>query len=174
MKLIEARAPQATRQPWTMRNARLAYVLALSLALTGCPLPVSKRVQETDVTGTVIDAATGAPIPNALVVQTIVRGGFWSTPTSYDLGQTLTNAEGRFTIPANPHRVGNVGDPGSKPEIIVFAPGYAEFFSLRDSPSIGQVRLRRESAVKVGDPCFGHYFTERTCARVRDQTNWRP
>jgi hypothetical protein len=156
------------------RQAKIAHMVAFSLTLVGCPLPVSKRVQEVAVTGTVIDAVTGVPISNALVVQTIGRGGFWASPTTYDLGQTLTDENGRFVIPANPRRVGNVDDPGSKPAVSVFASGYAEFFYLSYSPNLGQARLRPESLAKAGDPCFGKYFTEKTCTRVRDQMNWRP
>ncbi len=73
-----------------------AASLTLTLLLTGCPVPVIMDVAKNDVQGQVLDMSTGLPVPDALIVQTISRGGFWNTPATYDLGHAISENDGTF------------------------------------------------------------------------------
>jgi hypothetical protein len=101
-----------------------AASLALTLLLTGCPVPVVMDVAKNDVQGQVLDKSTGSPVPDALIVQTISRGGFWSTPATYDLGHAISDNDGTFRIPATPRRVFDASDPDAGPQFGIFAAGY--------------------------------------------------
>ena len=91
-----------------------AATLGLTLLLSGCPVPVIMDVAKNDVQGQVLDKSTGSPVPDALIVQTISRGGFWSAPATYDLGHAISDNYGMFRIPAAPRRVLNASDPDAR------------------------------------------------------------
>jgi hypothetical protein len=103
---------------------RAVLTICLGVSLSGCPLPITKDVATSEVRGRVIDGVSGTAIANALIVQTIARGGFWTEPETYDLGRAISDVNGQFVVPAAPRRVRNVSEPESVPQISVFAPGY--------------------------------------------------
>jgi hypothetical protein len=146
----------------------------LALFLSGCPVPVVMDVANHDVRGRVIDTATGQPVANALIVQTIGRGGFWSTPSTYDLGSTLSEADGSFLIPAAPQRLLNVSHSDDRPLLGIFAAGYGTtWFAQNQSPSSDiEIRLTRLPLGKaLYDPCKPVPYTWPTCQRIREHLN---
>lgn len=143
----------------------------LALLLSGCPVPVAMTVANSDVRGHVVDNATGLPVANALIVQTIGRGGFWSTPSTYDLGSTLSEADGSFLIPAAPQRLMNVSDSDEGPLLGIFAEGYGTtwFSRSRSPPSDIEIRLTKLPLGKtLYDPCKPVPYTWQTCQRIRE------
>jgi hypothetical protein len=156
---------------------RAMLTICLDVSLSGCPLPITKDVATSEVRGRVVDGVSGAAIPNALIVQTIARGGFWTEPATYDLGRVTSDANGRFVVPAAPRRVGNVSDPESVPQISVFAPGYARadaFGYTMKRPDVGDLRLKRQGPQNALDPCANESFTTETCDLVRRHMGWPP
>jgi hypothetical protein len=124
-----------------------------------------------DVRGHVVDASTGLPVANALIVQTIGRGGFWSTPSTYDLGSTLSEADGSFLIPAAPQRLMNVTDSDEQPSLGIFAEGYNTewFFRRRSAPFDAEIRLTKlPTGSTLHDPCKPVPYTGQTCQRIRE------
>jgi hypothetical protein len=141
------------------------------LLLSGCPVPVVMSVANRDVRGHVIDTATGQPVANALIVQTIGRGGFWSTPSTYDLGSTLSEADGSFLIPAAPQRLLNVRDSDDRPLLGIFATGYTTTWFARTTspPSDIEIRLTKLPLGKtLYDPCKPVPYTWQICKRIRE------
>jgi hypothetical protein len=151
------------------RTALLPPVLAL--LLSGCPVPVAMNVANSNVRGHVVDASTGLPVANALIVQTIGRGGFWSTPSTYDLGSALSEADGSFLIPAAPQRLMNVSDSDEGPLLGIFAEGYSTTWFARDKSSASEVEIRL-TQLPLGralyDPCKPVPYTGQTCQRIRE------
>lgn len=101
-------------------------------------------VAKNDVQGQVLDMSTGLPVPDALIVQTISRGGFWSTPATYDLGHAISENDGTFRIPATPQRLLNASDPDAQLQFGVFAMGYNPawiFLSEMCNPSLRRSEL---------------------------------
>jgi hypothetical protein len=148
---------------------RAVLTICLGVSLSGCPLPITKEVATSEVRGRVVDGVSGAAIPNALIVQTIARGGFWTEPATYDLGRVTSDANGRFVVPAAPRRVGNVSDPESVPQISVDAFGYT-----MKRPDVGDLRLKRQVPQNAVDPCANEAFTTETCDLVRRHMGWPP
>src|ERR1700731_4847111 len=144
--------------------------LALALLLCGCPVPVVMDVANNDVRGQVLEDSTGLPVANALVVRTIGRGGFWSTPTTYDLGHALSEKDGSFRIPAAPQRLLNVSDSDDHPSLGIFAVGYNTtwFFKYPSQSSDIHIRLKQlDSHITVHDPCLPVPYTWQTCKLIR-------
>jgi hypothetical protein len=155
-----------------------AASLALTLLLTGCPVPVIMDVAKNDVQGQVLDKSTGSPVPDALIVQTISRGGFWSTPATYDIGHAISDNDGTFRITATQQRVLNVSDPDSRPLFRIFAMGYnpAWIFFERDvQPFTTPVRISRSDSVAprylIANPCSTVPYTWPTCQLIRKHLN---
>ena len=155
-----------------------AATLALTLLLTGCPVPVVMDVAKNDVQGQVLDKSTGSPVPDALIVQTISRGGFWSTPATYDLGHAISDNDGTFRIPATPRRVLNASEPEARLQFGIFAMGYnpAWIFFERDvQPFTTPVRISRLDSVAprylIANPCSPVPYTWPTCQRIRKHLN---
>jgi hypothetical protein len=129
------------------------------------------EVANHDVRGHVIDSATGLPVANALIVQTIGRGGFWSTPSTYDLGSTLSEADGTFLISTAPQRLRNVSDSDDRPLLGIFAAGYGTSWFARNGspPSDIEIRLTNLPLGKaLYDPCKPVPYTWQTCQRIRE------
>jgi hypothetical protein len=148
-----------------------AAPLALAFLLAGCPVPVVMDVANKDVEGHVVEKATGLPVANALVVQTIGRGGFWTTPSTYDLGHSFSAADGAFRIPAAPQRLLNVSDSNERPSLGIFAPGYNPtwFFLYPSEPSHINIRLEKLDSHATGhDLCLPVPYTWPTCKLIRE------
>ena len=156
---------------------RVVLTTCVGVSLSGCPLPITKQVATSEVRGRVVDGVSGTAIPNALIVQTIARGGFWTEPATYDLGRVTSDADGRFVVPAAPRRVRNVTDPESVPKISVFAPSYVRvdaFGYTMNRPDVGDLRLKRQAPQNALDPCADEAFTTETCELVRRHMGWPP
>jgi len=151
--------------------------ICLGVSLSGCPLPITKDVATSEVRGRVIDGVSGTAIANALIVQTIARGGFWTEPETYDLGRAISDVNGQFVVPAAPRRVRNVSEPESVPQISVFAPGYGRvdaFGYTMNRPDVGELRLKRQVPQNAPDQCANEAFTRETCELVRRHMGWPP
>ncbi len=70
---------------------RLIPLLLVTLALSGC-FPI-RYLARPGISGSVVDEATGAPVPNATVI--LSRRG----DTEYPLIATVTDTQGRFALP---------------------------------------------------------------------------
>jgi hypothetical protein len=105
---------------------RIAVVLALGVALL---LPSSPALAERgSYHGRVIEAGTGAPLPGAVVAVIWMKAPFFSmdgVKDFHEARETLTDAEGRFSIDATPRWALRAVD--RRPEIIVFKPGYGRY-----------------------------------------------
>jgi hypothetical protein len=119
----------------------------------------------------VVDNSTGLPVANELIVQTIGSGGFWSTPSTYDLGSAVSKADGSFLIAAAPQRLMNVSDSDDRPVLGIFAAGYGTTWFARNqsSPSDIEIRLTRLPLGRtLYDPCKPVPYTWQTCKRIRE------
>jgi len=86
------------------RGMRIFAVLSLLMLHLACgvrTIPDAKRIGQYDITGKVVDQASGHPLEGVLIVATIKKEKFFDL-TSYDIGHTYTNAAGEFVLPANP------------------------------------------------------------------------
>jgi hypothetical protein len=96
-------------------NKRLAITLMLVL-LTGCYKPIS---------GTVVDADTNAPIEGAVVMvewtKTHGIGDHWTE--SYKVAETVTDKEGKFTLPGCYRAFVN------EPDVTIYKKGYVAWSS---------------------------------------------
>jgi len=132
------------------------------------------NVANGDVRGRVVDNSTGQPVVNALIVQTIGRGGFWSTPSTYDLGSTLSKADGSFLIPAAPQCLLNISDSGDRPLLGIFAEGYGTTWFARNGSPFSDIEIRL-TKLPLGktlyDPCKPVPYTGQTCQRIREHLN---
>jgi hypothetical protein len=96
-------------------NKRLAITLMLVL-LTGCYKPIS---------GTVVDSDTNAPIEGAVVMvewtKTHGIGDHWTE--SYKVADTVTDKEGKFTLPGCYRPFVN------EPDVTIYKKGYVAWSS---------------------------------------------
>ena len=143
------------------------------LLLSGCAGPVIKKVQQSTIEGTVAKVYTEQPIRNALIVESIGRGGFWSEPSTYELRRTYTDEKGRFVLQADPKVLMNVTDPNEEAVIIVFARGYEWVMVTPSKKENAQLEIKLIPAGSMmRDPCQNMYFTGKTCELVRKHMGW--
>ena len=126
----------------------LGRVLVLA-AMDACAGPVVMMVGQTTIDGLVIDRESQKPIPSACVTEALAKGGFWTQPSEYLIGSACSGPDGRFRIPANPHRVMNASDPDSHPYFSVKADGYEHhvFIPTAETLSSGNITI---SLVRTG------------------------
>ena len=144
----------------------LAFVL-LAVVLPARAQMAPRPFAALSVQSRVVDAATGKPIPGAIVVArwnwlTYYPGGFHSSARHQDEGEVLhiaeavTDAQGGFTIPGFGPTVRRKGSlQENAPSLTVFVAGYEPFQKdIGDDRS--EVRLKRHSgpaaeyAAKIG------------------------
>lgn len=116
-------------------NKRLLITLMLVL-LTGCYKPIS---------GTVVDADTNAPIEGAVVMVEWTRThgiGNYSTE-SYKVAETLSDKDGKFTLP------GCYRPFVTEPDVTVYKKGYVAWSSRSIFPD-----RRKRTDFKWGDSVF--------------------
>jgi hypothetical protein len=90
--------------------------------VSGCNVvPTSGEIEKYEISGRIVDKATGVPLPGAYVCAHYARIGAhsYSSPLMY------AGSDGRYTIPANPRRVALL-DTG-KGAIPHLAAGYAGY-----------------------------------------------
>ena len=109
-----------------MRKVKSWTVLApmLMSAAVGCNEgPYQGTISAFAIRGRIVDADTGIPIAGATVCSTYAKRDV----NDYVRGETKTDAEGRFTIPANPERVALLKHPdaAARPSLNVIHPEYS-------------------------------------------------
>jgi hypothetical protein len=124
----------------SIRTLGLGLVLA---AMVACAGPVVMMVGQTTIDGLVIDRETQKPISAACVTEVLDKGGFWTQPGKYLIGSACSGPDGKFRIPANPHRVMNASDPDSHPYFSVSADGYQNswFIPTPEALSSGKITI---------------------------------
>ncbi len=97
-----------------MKSLRTVFLIFVLMITSGCS-------HYSDITGKVIDAATGKPIEGAIVVAQWTKKRGWLGEQQRELHkiiETLTDKEGKFSLSGT---VGFVLDP---PEMIIYKEGY--------------------------------------------------
>lgn len=101
---------------------RLLIIVLMMLLLTGCYWPIS---------GIVVDAETGKPIEGAVVLvewtKTHGIGEHWTE--SYKVAETLTDKDGKFTLP------GCFSPFVNEPDVTIYKKGYVAWSSRWIFPS---------------------------------------
>ena len=110
-------------------------------AMAGCAGPVVMKVGQTTIDGLVIDRETEKPISGACVTEVLDKGGFWTQPGKYLIGSACSGPDGKFRIPANPHRVMNASDPESHPYFSVSADGYHHYWFIPTSEALSSGKI---------------------------------
>jgi hypothetical protein len=124
-----------------LRSLRtLGHRLVLAV-LVACAGPVVMMVGQTTVDGLVIDRETKKPISAACVTEVLDKGGFWTQPGKYLIGSACSGPDGKFRIPANPHRVMNASEPDSHPYFSVSADGYHNSLFIPTSETLSSGKL---------------------------------
>jgi hypothetical protein len=119
---------------------RSILIASCALFLAGCGGHVIYPSEAYE--GTVVDAETGRPLTDAVVI------AIWYRETNlvvahgpavdyHDSYEALTDGAGRFEIPARTHftLLGGI----RQPRFVVYSPGYASFPSLKAKPSGGDL-----------------------------------
>ncbi len=80
-------------------RAGAAASIALACAVGGC---IPAATWAPSLRGRVVERASGAPVPGALVVAIYEQSAAFSSNDVHEAGSALANADGRFFIPGRP------------------------------------------------------------------------
>jgi hypothetical protein len=123
---------------------RFVWAVLLAVLASGCRYGPDVRGP---FQGEIVDADTGQPIEGAVVVVawTHLMNYFEGGDREVDAREAVTNAQGRWEIPARPMPPWEGGIAGTLRRFYVFAPGY-EVIDRRGTPS-DQYQRQRETTV---------------------------
>lgn len=120
---------------------RSLLIVPVGLMVSGCNVvPYSGTISTYAISGTVVDAESGKPIPGATVC-----AKYSKLDLQYYLrGVTQTDAAGRFLIPAAPEQVQLLNGPNDaqRPWLNVVHPGYGAQMKGIDSTRDQEVTVR--------------------------------
>lgn len=136
---------------------RFIVVLMFLLLLGGCvasPVLEPARLPAAVVTGRATEASTGAPLAGVVVLATADRGGFWTGGSSYLLGHTTTDSDGRYRLELESQQVFNLARADTPIRLGAFLRGYQVTATGLDRAKLAQ------SAERTHDFSFLPYTDE--------------
>lgn len=145
--------------------------LLIAFILSSCSSSdvIEKTVGTFEITGSVVEARSKDSISSALVILTIPEGDSWSLPSSFLVGYTFSDRDGKFHIPADPKTVKNVRRANASIVVDAYHPDYQQAVEFVSSKNRGKpVTLKMKIGKPKVDPDVCSYNNKDICKIVEE------